>query len=168
MEIVKKIPIKSHLKKWLLLQYEVKDDAILLDRESNLSKRLYSMFEYFPVNAPVAKVFHAKSYLDVVLSDYLIRHHRTHISNNKIISFNDWVAQQFNEDLFSSLHATGRHKGDKKKAIEWFMDKYNLIEGEDINYDSLKRSYDRYQQRTANSVGHEYWKGGELVIIVNL
>lgn len=168
MEIVKKIPIKSHLKKWLFLQHEVKDDRIILSPEHRLSQRLYSLFQYYPLGTPEVKPFHAKDYLNVVLTEYLIKHHRTHVAAHKVIYFNDWVGRQFNEDLFTSLQGTGKRKGDKKIAIEQFMDKYNLIEGEDINYDSLKRSYDRYLAKEKAIAEQRFLKGGELQIIVNL
>lgn len=168
MQIVKQIPIKSHLKKWLVQQYNVNGDRIMLDPGDRLSKKLYSMFQYFPINKPDERVFKAKEYLSVQLTPFLVKHHRTFISHKSVIDFNDWVGQQFNEDLFASLYSTGKRKGDKKKAIEEFMDQYNLIEGEDINYDSLKRSYDRYlaNARYKEKKEEEYNKVGTLEIII--
>lgn len=166
MPIVKQIPMRSHLKKWLEQQYNITGDRIILAPDDRLSKRLHGMFQYYPKRNIKPRIFKAKAYLNVQLNDYLVKHHRTYVKHSSIIEFDYWVSQQFNEELYASLLSTGKSKGDKKRAIEAFMDKYGLIEGEDINYDSLKRSFDRYHAKYNSQDVFDFRKVGEFQIIL--
>jgi len=164
------IPIKPHLRKYLLKEFETKKNTILVTTKNNIGLMLFKMLSHTK-NYTYNRIYDFSKYVKINVElnkRIVVRKIGDSLRSEDIYFFNKMLQELFLRDLhkyietrvelcnefssaveceikqFRKIQKITNRKGEMFLAISHFLSKYNIYENE-LEFETLVKSYYRYR-----------------------
>ena len=132
------IPVKTHVLKFIAAHEDIYPFSVGTHNE--FGTLLFMCLERKPKK--FEKRLDLEARLQIRIPDLHVRYQGPHISNKKILLFNEMIERMMKRELFAMLSEGNKGKGDIKRIIFKFRDSYGITD-EELEYHNLRKAYNR-------------------------
>jgi len=153
-DIVYRIPVHSHVKKYLASKCEITPFKVTTHNEYGTV--LFLSLDRKAEITPEKRLFYNDS-MQIRIPKWYVDQEGPHIKNKNIELFNVTIERLMMAELKTMLDMGNHRKGDIKRIIDQFRERYGIFDTE-LEYHNLRRQYcrKRVQEKKINKIKNIY------------